>query len=114
TLDNKRLELLEMKRGALTGGAASPEIDAQLAELSERIRAYQAPKRAPDAPKDLLKLGKKRADGGLDRIDLEQPRHTPVAAAKDPHHHPFHVDLSAPDISPAEPTVVELHMPAAE
>ncbi|MGZ3453602.1 MAG: acyl-CoA dehydratase activase-related protein, partial [Polyangiales bacterium] len=114
SLDKKRLELLEMKRGALTGGAASPEIDAQLAELSERIRAYQAPKRAPDAPKDLLKLGKKRADGGLDRIDLEQPRHTPVAAAKDPHHHPFHVDLSAPDISPAEPTVVELHMPAAE
>jgi hypothetical protein len=105
SLDKKRFELLEMKRAQ----HASPELDAQLTELSERIRAYQAPKRAPEQPKDLLKLGKKRADGGVDRIDIKG---VDIPTPRTSHHQ--HVDLSAPEISPAEPTVVEIHMPAAE
>lgn len=55
------------------------------------------------------KLGKKRSDGGLDRVGgvlppllAKQPK---AADAKKDHH--VHIDLDSPDISPAKPTVIE-------
>ncbi|MBI2391658.1 MAG: CoA activase [Deltaproteobacteria bacterium] len=110
-MDKKRLELLTLKRAQLVGRKQTdPALEAQLAELSDRIRAYVAPRQAPELPKGVVLLGKKREDGGIDRIRLEagvkpQPRVLPADPKKDHH---VHIDLDSPDISPAKPMVVEL------
>jgi predicted nucleotide-binding protein (sugar kinase/HSP70/actin superfamily) len=64
-LDNKRLELLQMRRDALNN-LHTPELDAQIEALSARVRAYQ-PRRpaAPETPKGLVQLKKKTANGDL-------------------------------------------------
>jgi hypothetical protein len=42
-----------------------PQIESQLAEVQERIRAYEAPKRTapPELPKGIVQLGKKTEQG---------------------------------------------------
>lgn len=126
-IDKKRHELLTMKKEQLAARKQSdPALEAQLAELADKIRAYEAPKRAPEAPKGLVLLGKKRVDGAIERIAPTEPR-TPVsgpkphAPAHDHHQHEHRehkdhgiarsIDLRHDDISPAEPTVQEIHIP---
>jgi len=114
SMDLKRHELLGLKKAQLEARKQhDPKIEAQLAELTERIRAYQAPKTIPEMPKGVIMLGKKREDGSIDRIGHKPA--APIVAkmpkpadAKKDHH--VHIDLDAPDISPAQPTVVELHL----
>ena len=75
------------------------------------VRAYQAPKTLPEMPKGVIQLGKKRSDGGFDRVGVHQPllaKQPKAADAKKDHH--VHIDLDSPDISPAKPTVVELNL----
>jgi activator of 2-hydroxyglutaryl-CoA dehydratase/predicted nucleotide-binding protein (sugar kinase/HSP70/actin superfamily) len=66
-IDRKRLELLELRAEQLRGrAAADPAVEAQIAEVRARIRAYEAPPPAPaaaEAPKGLIQLRKKTADG---------------------------------------------------
>ncbi len=110
SVDRKRLELLSMKRDQLAARKQSdPALEAQLAELSERIRAYEAPKRAPEAPKGLVLLGKKQADGSINRIAHKGPK--PHVEHQHHHHEPrprLAHDLRHDDISPADPTITEL------
>lgn len=120
SMDLKRHELLSLKKQQLAARKQTdPVVEAQLVELAEKIRAYQAPKTLPEMPKGIIQLGKKRDDGGIDRIvertvprdgkpaplAAKQPK---VADAKKDHH--VHIDLDSPDISPAKPTVVELSL----
>jgi activator of 2-hydroxyglutaryl-CoA dehydratase/predicted nucleotide-binding protein (sugar kinase/HSP70/actin superfamily) len=65
-LDKKRLELLEKKRAQLAAARGQdPELDRQIESLGERLRAYQAPKAPMEAPKGLVQLKKKGADGSF-------------------------------------------------
>ncbi len=69
-IDKKRLELLELKKQQLEGRRASdPEIERQIAELTARVRAYEAPPAAPpEPPKGLVQIKKKQADGSVVRV----------------------------------------------
>jgi activator of 2-hydroxyglutaryl-CoA dehydratase/predicted nucleotide-binding protein (sugar kinase/HSP70/actin superfamily) len=69
-IDKKRLELLELKKKQLEGRRASdPEIERQIAELTARVRAYEAPPPAPpEPPKGLVQIKKKQADGSVVRV----------------------------------------------
>jgi len=62
SLDMKRLELLERKRAMLQARLVNDvELEAQIAVLAARARAYQAPEPAkPDAPKGLVQLRRKK------------------------------------------------------
>lgn len=73
-LDEKRLELLKMKRAQLAQRRRrDPALEAQIAELRARLAAY-APAPAPDeapqeaAPRGLVRLGKKTATGSVVRV----------------------------------------------
>jgi len=66
SLDNKRMELLELRKAQLferQGDAGA--VDNQISALADKLRAYQAPERAPEATgaKGLVQLKKKTADG---------------------------------------------------
>jgi predicted CoA-substrate-specific enzyme activase len=66
-IDKKRLELMQLRAEQL--GARQqrdPALDAQMAEVRERIKRYEAPVPAlviEEAPKGLIQLKKKTADG---------------------------------------------------
>ncbi|MDP9034917.1 MAG: acyl-CoA dehydratase activase-related protein [Myxococcota bacterium] len=67
-LDHKRLELLQLRKEQLAArNQRDPAIDAQLEELGNRLRAYEAPVSPPDARQILnggiIKLGKKTPEG---------------------------------------------------
>jgi hypothetical protein len=63
-LDNKRVELLSLRRAQLAArNQKDPAIEAQLEELRVRLRAYEAPVSPPELPKGVIKLGKKTAAG---------------------------------------------------
>lgn len=69
SLDKKRLELLRLKRDQLTARKEqNPALEAQIEELAERLRRYEAPPRAPEPPKGLVSLKKKQADGSIVRL----------------------------------------------
>jgi chromosome segregation ATPase len=69
SLDRKRLELLRLKRDQLAARREqSPALEAQIEELAERLRRYEAPPRAPEPPKGLVSLKKKQADGSIVRL----------------------------------------------
>jgi len=65
-------------------------------------------------------LGKKRVDGAIERIAHANPAAKPHAPAHEHHHHEHRdhkehgvarsIDLRHDDISPADPTVVELNL----
>jgi len=66
-LDKKRVELLALKKQQLR--EPDRELDAQLHALEERLRAYQAPNQPEvQVDKSLVRLGKKAADGSIDRL----------------------------------------------
>ncbi|HJL15700.1 MAG TPA: BadF/BadG/BcrA/BcrD ATPase family protein [Sandaracinaceae bacterium LLY-WYZ-13_1] len=73
-LDEKRLELLKLKRDQLAQRRRrDPAVEAQIEELSARLASYVR-EADPDrddrerAQKGLVRLGKKRADGSLVRV----------------------------------------------
>jgi activator of 2-hydroxyglutaryl-CoA dehydratase/predicted nucleotide-binding protein (sugar kinase/HSP70/actin superfamily) len=110
SIDKKRFELLSMK---LASRKADPALEAQLAELTAKIRAYEAPKSAPEAPKGLVLLGKKQADGSINRIGGQPRASASGHAPKHEHHHHepkprIAHDLRHDDINPADPTVAEI------
>ena len=65
SLDRKRLELLTLKKAQLAARTQTdPNIERQIAELADRVRAYVAPEPAPpEPPKGLVQLKKKQSDG---------------------------------------------------
>lgn len=66
SIDKKRLELLELRKAQLADRRQTDErLDAQIAELGEKLRAYQAPPSPPEKPKGLVQLKKKTADGDV-------------------------------------------------
>ena len=81
-LDRKRIELLELRLEQLRQRSQrDPEVESALEELRAKVLAYEAPKRAPEvvAPKGVIQLGKKTADG-VTRI---KPKPTEAAAPAD-------------------------------
>ncbi len=81
-LDRKRIELLELRLAQLQQRSQKdPEVEKALEELRAKVLAYEAPKRAPEvvAPKGVIQLGKKTADG-VTRI---KPKPTEAAAPAD-------------------------------
>ncbi|HSO00044.1 MAG TPA: BadF/BadG/BcrA/BcrD ATPase family protein [Candidatus Nanopelagicales bacterium] len=68
-LDEKRLELLQMKKAQLEARRMSdPELERQIGELAERVRRYEAPPAAPpELPRGLVQIKKKTADGSVVR-----------------------------------------------
>jgi activator of 2-hydroxyglutaryl-CoA dehydratase/predicted nucleotide-binding protein (sugar kinase/HSP70/actin superfamily) len=64
SLDRKRLELLEKKRAQMEARMITdPSLEKQIAELGDRLRRYVAPVSPKEAPKGLVQLKKKSADG---------------------------------------------------
>jgi predicted CoA-substrate-specific enzyme activase len=69
-IDQKRLELLRLKREQLVARhAPDPEVEAQIAELAAKVAAYVPPRRKADAPPEkpsgFVTLGKKAKDGTI-------------------------------------------------
>ncbi|HMI88009.1 MAG TPA: BadF/BadG/BcrA/BcrD ATPase family protein [Polyangiaceae bacterium] len=68
-LDTKRLELLELKRKQLEGlKQTDSALLRQIEELAAKVKAYQAPPQAPELPKGIVQLGRKREDGTVVRV----------------------------------------------
>ena len=64
SLDKKRLELLQLRHQQLADRRQSdPVLENQITMLAERVRNYEAPKKKPEPPRDLVQLKKKQADG---------------------------------------------------
>lgn len=71
SLDMKRLELLEVKKAQLADRkVVDADLERQIGELADRVRAYAAPKppRTVEPPKGLVRLGKKTEDGSVVRV----------------------------------------------
>jgi len=82
-IDKKRLELLSLKVRQLSDRKQQdPELEAQIAEITARVRAYEAPKPAanPELPKGMVRLGKKTKDGDIVRMS-DKRRPAPMEAA---------------------------------
>jgi predicted CoA-substrate-specific enzyme activase len=67
-MDHKRLELMQLRSEQLTNRQQrDPALEAQIAEIRARIKTYEAPVPAlslePEAPKGLVQLSRKTADG---------------------------------------------------
>ncbi len=72
-LDKKRVELLTLRKEQLAArNQGDPAIEAQLEELRERLRAYEAPKSATIAESregsGIIKLGRKTPQGSVVRV----------------------------------------------
>jgi len=69
-IDKKRLELLELKKKQLEAlKQTDVALIRQIEELAQRVRSYQAPPpAAPELPKGIVQLGKKREDGTVVRV----------------------------------------------
>jgi predicted CoA-substrate-specific enzyme activase len=70
-LDRKRLELLKLKQAQLAAlMKQDPELERSIAEVSERVKSYEVSRAAEiDVPKNMIRLGKKAADGSIVRLD---------------------------------------------
>jgi hypothetical protein len=69
-IDEKRLELLRMKKAQLDSvRQKDATLEQSIVELTEKVRAYEAPPAAPELPKGMVQLGRKLADGSIHRID---------------------------------------------
>ncbi|CAN5611523.1 hypothetical protein BH09MYX1_BH09MYX1_44500 [soil metagenome] len=80
-IDNKRIELLEMKMTQLASRRGSdPALEAQLEELRKKVSAYVAPKKPMELPKGVIQLGKKNKDGDVVRIADQFPANEDQAA----------------------------------
>jgi hypothetical protein len=68
-LDEKRVELLSLKRDQLAErNQKDPAIEAQLEELRARLKAYEAPPSLKPSNDGFITLGKKNADGAVVRL----------------------------------------------
>jgi predicted nucleotide-binding protein (sugar kinase/HSP70/actin superfamily) len=73
-IDEKRLELLRMKQAQLEAVMKrDPALEASIAELAEKVRAYEAPPISVEPPKGMIALGKKLPDGSIQRIETDPP-----------------------------------------
>ncbi|GAC1536621.1 MAG: hypothetical protein NVS3B10_00660 [Polyangiales bacterium] len=113
SLDNKRIELLEMKRAQLEARKQhDPVIEAKLEELRAKVKAYVAPVSPPELPKGTILLGRKRVDGEIERIHHDKAK--PALEIKNDQRalgaSMLGHDLKSDDISPPEPTVTEIKM----
>jgi predicted CoA-substrate-specific enzyme activase len=80
-IDEKRLELLQMRQAQLDAmKQKDPVLEQSIAELAVKVRAYEAPAAPIEVPKGMLRLGKKMADGSIERIDTNQVESTAEAA----------------------------------
>ena len=78
-IDEKRLVLLRMKHAQLEAvKKQDPELEKSIAELTEKVRAYEAPPLETETPKGMIQLGKKMPDGSVQRLD---PNSTAAASA---------------------------------
>jgi hypothetical protein len=69
-IDEKRLELLRLKQAQLESAKKQdPALEQSIAELAEKVRAYEAPPIEAEAPKGMVQLGKKMPDGSVQRLD---------------------------------------------
>jgi activator of 2-hydroxyglutaryl-CoA dehydratase/predicted nucleotide-binding protein (sugar kinase/HSP70/actin superfamily) len=81
-IDQKRLELLELKKNQLAAMRKSdPAVEQQLLELRARLNAYVSPKLQPEMPKGIVQLGKKREDGSMQRLTAPKSEIAIQAAA---------------------------------
>jgi hypothetical protein len=74
-IDQKRLELLELRAEQLAARhQKDPVIEGQIAELREKLRAYEAPPAPPEpmAASNIVRLGKKTPQG-IVRIGESEP-----------------------------------------
>jgi predicted CoA-substrate-specific enzyme activase len=82
-IDEKRLELLTLKKSQLDGlRQQDPELEQKIAELSDKVRAYSAPPPVAELPKGMIKLGRKNADGSISRLESEAPTTSAATAAE--------------------------------
>jgi hypothetical protein len=80
-IDLKRLELLQLRAAQLESAQKKdPALEQSIAELAEKVRAYEAPPAEIEVPKGMMKLGKKLADGSIQRLDLSPTAAAPTAA----------------------------------
>jgi hypothetical protein len=71
-LDTKRLELLELKKKQLEAMKQTDVVLVrQIEELAAKVKAYQAPPQAPELPKGIMQLGRKREDGTVVRVQAQ-------------------------------------------
>jgi len=64
SIDEKKLELLRLKRAQMAARRASdPLVEAEIERLAARLAAYVAPERPAEMPAGLIKLRKKTEDG---------------------------------------------------
>jgi hypothetical protein len=81
-IDNKRLELLKLKHTQLESmKQQDPELERAIAELTVKVRAYEAPEAPIEAPKGMIRLGKKADDGSIVRVDLPKSSENSAASA---------------------------------
>lgn len=82
-IDQKRLELLELKKDQLAAMRKSdPAVEQQLVELRARLNAYVSPKLQPEMPKGIVQLGKKREDGSMQRLTAPKTANQAAADAE--------------------------------
>jgi len=68
-IDEKRLELLQLKKAQLAERRSrDPQLERQIEELGERLRAYAAPPSLPEVPAGLVRLGKRTESGDVVRL----------------------------------------------
>jgi len=80
-IDEKRLELLRLRQAQLDGmKQKDPALAQSIAELAVKVRAYEAPPASVELPKGMLKLGRKMADGSIQRLDTTTVEPPPDAA----------------------------------
>ncbi|MFT3776330.1 MAG: BadF/BadG/BcrA/BcrD ATPase family protein [Minicystis sp.] len=66
SVDKKRLELLQMKKAQMDARKQNdPTLERQIEELAAKLRDYVAPPSPPEAPKGLVTLKKKTAEGNV-------------------------------------------------
>jgi hypothetical protein len=110
SLDRKRIELLELKRKQLDDRRQKdPELERKLEELREKVRAYVAPERPPEAPKGMVLLGKKRVDGAIERIQHDRPK--PITTEQKAFGQKLTHDLKEDAITPPEPETAVIELP---
>ena len=80
TLDKKRLELFQLKQAQLESlSKKDSELERQIAELTERVRGYEAAREKPvELPVGVVQLGRRREDGSIERLGNRKPGASPT------------------------------------
>ncbi|HWA71705.1 MAG TPA: BadF/BadG/BcrA/BcrD ATPase family protein [Polyangiaceae bacterium] len=80
SLDKKRLELFQLKQAQLESlSKKDSELERQIAELTERVRGYEAAREKPvELPVGVVQLGRRREDGSIERLGNRKPGASPT------------------------------------